>query len=73
MLRIVARQRVAPGRVYWIVGLVTHRGHPYLDSSEHHFATRREAVEYGEAMYRNCEPGSLGAEFIAKHGGLEPA
>lgn len=69
-VRIVARQKVSPGQTWWVVGLVQHRGHPFVDEMSGKFRSRADALDYGRRNYRNCDPGSLTAETIAKFGGL---
>ena len=67
---IVARQKVAPGRTWWVVGLVQHKGHPFVDQCDGKFASRAEAIDYANGMYRHCGDDSMTAETIAKFGGL---
>jgi hypothetical protein len=74
MLHIVARQRVRPGgTVRWVAGLVAHRGDPFVMDCGHRHDTKQDALDCANAGFRHCDPGSLAAEVIERHGGLEPA
>lgn len=65
-LRAVARQRVSPGRWWWVGGIIKHRGHPFIVECGHKHRNRQEAFECGEALL-HAEPGSIVAEELAKH------
>jgi hypothetical protein len=69
-VRIIARQITAPGRVWWVAGLIQHKGHPFVDRCDGQFASRGEALDYANGAYRHCDPGSMIAETIEKFGGL---
>ena len=67
-LKPVARQRVTPGRAWWVGGLTQHRGHPLLpdaDGCQHRHASRAEARECAELML-HCDDGSLLAEQLTR-------